>query len=96
MLAWQAWAAAELPEGVELFSIKDASGDLWKPSKPAEPENLAFLSNIDYGPPDIELPLPAEQGLKGERAKALTDIWEDEHSLRSLRGNGLNPWLEKE
>jgi hypothetical protein len=41
--------------------------------------------------------VPAEQGLGGERARALTDIWKDEHSFRFLRGNGLNPaWPEKE
>jgi hypothetical protein len=41
--------------------------------------------------------VPAEQGLGGERARALTDIWEDEHSLRFSRGDGLDPaWPEKE
>jgi hypothetical protein len=40
--------------------------------------------------------VPAEQGLGGERARALTDIWKDEHSLRFLRGNGLDPaWPQK-
>jgi hypothetical protein len=30
-------------------------------------------------------------------ARALTDIWEDEHFLRFLRGDGLDPaWPEKE
>jgi hypothetical protein len=58
---------------------------------------LAFPGNIDYGPPNVELSVPAEQGPGGERARALTDIWEDEHSLPFLRGNGLDPaWPEKE
>jgi hypothetical protein len=97
MLAWQAWAAADLPEGVEPLSVQEAGGELWEPGKPVEPENLSFQGNIDYGPPDVELPVPAEQGLGGERARALTDIWEDEHSLRFLRGDGLDPaWPEKE
>jgi hypothetical protein len=98
MLAWQAWAATDLPEGsVEPLSVEEAGAELWEPGKPAEPENLSFPGNIDYGPPDVELPVPAEQGLWGERARALTDIWEDEHSLRFLRGDGLDPaWPEKE
>jgi hypothetical protein len=85
MLAWQAWAAADLPEGVEPLSVEEAGGELWEPGKPSEPENLPFPGNIDYGPPDEELPVPAEQGLGGKRARALTDIWEDEHSLRFFR-----------
>jgi hypothetical protein len=94
MLAWQAWAADDLPEGVEPLSVEEAG---WELGEPAEPENLAFLGNIDYGPPDVELPMPAEQGLGGERARALTDIWEDEHSLRFLRGDGLDlAWPERE
>jgi hypothetical protein len=52
---------------------------------------MAFPGSIDYGPPDVELPVPAEQGLGGERARALTDIWEDKHSLQFLHGNGLEP-----
>jgi hypothetical protein len=45
----------------------------------------------------VELPVPAEQGLGEERARALTDIWEDKNSLRFLRGDGLDPaWPEKE
>jgi hypothetical protein len=97
MLAWQAWAADDLPEGVEPLSVKEAGGELWEPGQPEEPENLAFPSNIDYGPPDVELPVPAEPGRGGKRVRALTDIWEDEHSLRFLRGNGLDPaWPEKE
>jgi hypothetical protein len=97
MLAWQAWAADDLPEGVEPLSVEEAGGELWKLGEPAEPENLLFLGNIDYGPPDVELLVPAEQGLGGERAKALTDFWKDEHSLRFLRGDGLDPaWPEKE
>jgi hypothetical protein len=72
-------------------------GELWEPGEPAEPKKLAFAGNIDYGPPNVELHVPAEQGLGGKRARALTDIWEDEHSLRFLRGNGLDPaWPEKE
>jgi hypothetical protein len=36
-------------------------------------------------------------GTRRERARALTDIWEDEHSLRFLRDDGLDPvWPEKE
>jgi hypothetical protein len=66
MLAWQAWAAADLPEGVEPLSVKEAGGELWEPGEPAEPENLSFPGNIDYGPPDVELPVPAEQGLGGK------------------------------
>jgi hypothetical protein len=81
MLAWQAWAAADLPEGVKPLSVKEAGGELWEPGELAEPKNLAFPGNIDYGPPDVKLPVPAEQGLGGEKARALTDIWEDEHSL---------------
>jgi hypothetical protein len=97
MLAWQAWATDDLPEGVEPLSVEEAGGEFWEQGEPAEPKNLAFPGNIDYGPPDVELPVPAEQGLGGERARALTDIWEDEHSLRFLRGNGLDTaWLEKE
>jgi hypothetical protein len=82
MLAWQAWAAADLPEGVEPLSVKEAGGELSEPGERAEPKNLAFPGNIDYGLPDIELPVPAEQRVSGERARALTDIWEDEHSLQ--------------
>jgi hypothetical protein len=73
MLAWQAWAAADLPEGVEPLSVEEARGELWEPGEPAELENLAFPGNIDYGPPNIELPVPTEQGLEGKRARALTD-----------------------
>jgi hypothetical protein len=61
MLAWQAWAADDLP-----LSIEEAGGELWEPGEPAEPKNLAFPGNIDYGPPDVELPVPAEQGLGGK------------------------------
>jgi hypothetical protein len=97
MLAWQAWAAADLPEGVEPLGVEEAGGELWESGEPAEPKNLAFSGNIDYGPPDVELSVPAEQGLGRKRARALTDIWEDEHSLRFLRGDGLYPaWPEKE
>jgi hypothetical protein len=95
MLAWQAWAADDLPEGVEPLSVEEARGELWEPGEPAGPKNLAFLGNIDYGPPDVELPVPAEQGLGGERARALTDIWEDEHSPKILRGNGLDRDLRR-
>jgi hypothetical protein len=77
MLAWQAWAATDLPEGVEPLSVQEAGGELWEPGEPVEPENLSFSGNIDYGPPDVELPVPAEQGLGGERARALTDILSD-------------------
>jgi hypothetical protein len=44
---------------------------------------------MDYGTRDVELPVPAEQELGGERAKALTDIWEDEKSLQFFRGEPL-------
>jgi hypothetical protein len=71
--------------------VEEAGGKLWEPGEPAEPKNLAFLGNIDNGPPDRELPVPAEQGLEGERARALMDIGNDEHSLRFLRGDGLDP-----
>jgi hypothetical protein len=53
MLAWQAWAAADLPEGVEPLSVEEAGGELWEPGQPAEPKNLSFPGNIDYGPPDV-------------------------------------------
>jgi hypothetical protein len=64
MLAWQAWAAADLPEGVEPLSV-EAGGESWEPGEPAEPKNLSIPGNIDYGLPDIELPVPAEQGRQG-------------------------------
>jgi hypothetical protein len=99
MLAWQAWAADDLPEGVEPLSVEEAGGELWEPDEHAEPDNLASPGNIDYGPPDVELPVPAEQGLGGERARALADMWVDEHCPRFLHGDsdGLDPaWPEKE
>jgi hypothetical protein len=52
---------------------------------------------MDYGPPDVELHVPAEQGLGGKSAKALKDVWKDDHSLRFLGGDGLDlAWPEKE
>jgi hypothetical protein len=69
MLTWQAWAADDLPEGVEPLSMEEAGGKLWDPGKPAELENLAFPGNIDYGPPDVEWHVPAEQGLGGGKGQ---------------------------
>jgi hypothetical protein len=93
LLAWSAWAVEE-PEGVEIPTVKELGGELWDPPAAAD---VRLPAGMDYGTPDVELPVPAEQELEGERAKALTDVWEDEKSLHFLRGKPLgNEVTEKE
>jgi hypothetical protein len=42
MLAWQAWAAEELPVGEEPLTSGEAEGELQEPGAPGELENLAL------------------------------------------------------
>jgi hypothetical protein len=84
----------EEPEGVEIPTVEELGGKLWDPPVAAD---VRLPAGMDYGTPDVELPVPAEQELGGERAKALTDVWEDEKSLQFLRGEPLgNEVTEKE
>jgi hypothetical protein len=82
LLAWSAWAV-EGPEGVEIPIVEELGGELWDPPAAAD---ARLPAGMDYGTPDVELPVPADQELGGERAKALTDVWEDEKSLQFLHG----------
>jgi hypothetical protein len=66
--------------------VEELGGELWDPPAAAD---VRLPAGMDYGTPDAELPVPAEQELGGERAKALTDVWEDEKSLQFLRGKPL-------
>jgi hypothetical protein len=78
LLAWSAWAVEE-PEGVELPTVEEGGGELWDPPAAAD---VRLPAGMDYETPDVELPVPAEQELGGESAKALTDVWEDKKSLQ--------------
>jgi hypothetical protein len=85
LLKWSAWAV-ERPKGVEISTVEELEGELWDPPAAAD---VRLPAGMDYGTPDVELHVPAEQELGGERAKALTDVWEDEKSLQFLRGKRL-------
>jgi hypothetical protein len=74
--------------------VEELGGEL---SDPPAAADVRLPTDMDYGTPDVELPVPAEQELGGERAKALTDVWEDKKSLQFLRGEPLgNEVTEKE
>jgi hypothetical protein len=93
LLAWSAWAVEE-PKGLDIPTVEELGGELWDPPAAAD---VRLPAGMDYGTPDVELPVPAEKELGGERAKALTDVWEDEKSLQFLRGKPLgNEVTEKE
>ena len=98
LLAWQAWAAAPAPPDggdEELPSTDDLGGEFFDPANP--PPDLELPAPLDYGPPDVQLPVPADTELGGNRAKALLDIWEDEHCLQVLQGEEPDTaWGEKE
>jgi hypothetical protein len=84
----------EEPEGVEIPTVEELGGKLWDPPAAAD---VSLPAGMDYGTPDVELLVPAEQELGGKRAKALTDVCEDEKSLQFLRGEPLgNEVTEKE
>ena len=93
-LAWQAWAAGppELSEGVEPLSIEEAGGELWDPEAELEvPAELPMPGPIDYGSVDADAQVPTTPGLGGDRARALTDIWEDDDTLNYLLTGALDP-----
>ena len=103
-LAWQAWAAEPLqagaarplPEGVVPAEIEELGGELWDPEEQAEdPAELPLPGNMDYGSVDSDLQVPNTPGLGGHRAKALTDIWEDQNTLQYLRSPEVNPQWSK-
>jgi hypothetical protein len=84
----------EEPEGVEISTVEELGGEL---SDPPAAADVRLPAGMDYGSPDVELLVPAEQELGGERAKALTDVWENEKSLQFLCGEPLeNEMTEKE
>ena len=99
-LAWQAWAVGppEVPDGVEPISIEEAGGEPWYPDDEIEvPAELPLPGAMDYGGVDADSQVPKTPGLGGERAKALTDVWEDEHTLSFLRTGVVDPnWSQGE
>jgi hypothetical protein len=42
MLAWQAWAAANVPEGVEPLSVGEAGGSYGNQASPRSPKTCRF------------------------------------------------------
>ncbi|GAQ89454.1 putative retrotransposon protein [Klebsormidium nitens] len=99
-LAWQAWAAdTPVPPGeLEYLTMEEAGGEPWEPEDELElPGELPMPGPMDYGTVDADVQVPETPGLGGERAKALTDIWEDINTLNHLWTGVLDPnWSKGE
>src|SRR3569833_1589475 len=91
-------ARFSVPLDQRIPEVWELGGVVIGPEDPTgEPEDLALPAPLDYGPPDVQLPAPAEAELGGEGAKSLTDIWEDVHCLQVLWSGKSDPaWSDKE
>ena len=101
LLAWQAWAAdaGERPEEADIPTAAELGGEMIDDEAPDAPayDLLPLPAPMDYGPPDVQLPVPADEELGGERARGMVDIWEDPHTLAVIAGGEPDPeWGEKE
>ena len=99
-LAWQAWAADSPPEVPEegVQTVEEAGGTPWPPEEDIDsPAEFPLPENMDYGGVDSDALVPWTPGLGGEKAKALTDIWEDINTLNHLWCGAFDPnWSKTE
>ena len=90
-LAWHAWAAETPPEGVDLMDADEAGGQIWEPEGDNLPSELPLAVPMDYGGVDQDTGVPGTPGLGGQRARALTDVWEDPNTLQFIWDRTINP-----